>query len=1199
MQKLILFFLILLSGSLTGQTDIWTVGNLADADPSFFVALRQLLSEQSENIHLIVTGDLVRGCPPADGSLPPAVAGLFSAIRDIDQVEVEVIPGDRDWDHAGPDGYACALRLENLIEKEGPKNIHWPVDKACPGPAIKELGKHALLISLNTQWWNHRYDKPQPSDGRCDFDTPDVILEEIRDGIDEAGDRTVLLAGHFPPESLGRSGGRFPLTDYLVPVAGPVRIAFHQVVGTDTDLSNTRFNYFRGRLDNIFDQSQGLLYLSAQDANQQVVATRDNYIINSGAPVRAEYAADDRDGRLSLAQPGLMTIAIYKDGKATYQFRKFTGSRFETAESGSLFQSPCDQSGEEDQIPVNPRSAPCSDKKISAPAAVPTFPSSVQVVPGPQYRAGALWQFVFGEHYRRSWTTEIQAPVLRLDTLLGGLQAVERGGGRQTQSLKLETPEGRSFVFRSVDKDPTGAFDYRLRKTVLGTVARDQTSSEEPFGALVVSPLLDKLGILHARPQLYYMPDDPALGAFRPQFANMLGLLEERPNHVGKNEPAFAGADEIYKSHQLFRLLYNDPAVEFAAEEFARARIFDLLVGDWSKHEDNWKWAGFAQPDGHLQIRPIPRDRDHVFSKLDGLLPWLASRPGAIPTLEGFRRKKPDVQSLTHQARHMDRLLLVQLNREDWQRAARTVQQTLTDEDLKAAVRQLPAEDYAVVGSEISDKLLARRQDLAEYAEDFYTILSKIVDVVGTNERDHFVVENLTDGSTRIQVWSIPETAQDSVLHFERTFLPAETEEVRLYGLGQSDHFYISGPDASITLRLIPGENGDTVLDRTSGKHLFLYQRDRHGQIHLGRQARWINDRDDIYYQYDRTNFEPDRQLPLFYFSFNSRNGLVLGGGLSFTQQGFGKPNYASRHKLWGAVSTYHNYELNYGVQWHYVFGHWDIVADASVARPIDNNYFFGLGNATVKEDGLFDDGFYLIGQNRISGNVGVHRDFFRFSDVKITAGYERGKVWGRETPNILETVDLSGEESLSIPKLNAELSLDLRDDHIFPRRGIRLQADHELGLVRGDTYNRTDLAAEFFITPRVLPVTFGFRADYAFTQGAIPFYKLPRLGMQEGLRGFQQNRFTGDRRLYFQSGLWIPIASFQTAFIPLSFGLTGFYDLGRVSTEAETRAGDFHHGYGGGFYLVPLSRSFTISLTAGFSKEESGLIRLHLGTNF
>jgi hypothetical protein len=63
---------------------------------------------------------------------------------------------------------------------------------------------------------------------------------------------------------------------------------------------------------------------------------------------------------------------------------------------------------------------------------------------------------------------------------------------------------------------------------LLGDIVQDLTSTVHPGGALVVAPLLEAAGVLHATPQLAVMPDDPRLGEFRSSFAGMLGLLEER-----------------------------------------------------------------------------------------------------------------------------------------------------------------------------------------------------------------------------------------------------------------------------------------------------------------------------------------------------------------------------------------------------------------------------------------------------------------------------------------------------------------------------------------------------------------------------------------------------------------------------------------------------------------------------------------------
>src|SRR5205823_4070237 len=125
----------------------------------------------------------------------------------------------------------------------------------------------------------------------------------------------------------------------------------------------------------------------------------------------------------------------------------------------------------------------------------------------------------------------IEAPVLDLQFLDGGLQPERRGGGQQTTSLRLQSGNGHTWSFRSVDKDPTRMLDPETRESALGDIVQDLTSTVHPGAALVVAPLLESVGVLHATPRLAVMPDDARLGELRPVFARMLGLLEQRIEH--------------------------------------------------------------------------------------------------------------------------------------------------------------------------------------------------------------------------------------------------------------------------------------------------------------------------------------------------------------------------------------------------------------------------------------------------------------------------------------------------------------------------------------------------------------------------------------------------------------------------------------------------------------------------------------------
>ena len=75
-----------------------------------------------------------------------------------------------------------------------------------------------------------------------------------------------------------------------------------------------------------------------------------------------------------------------------------------------------------------------------------------------------------------------------------------------------------------------------------------------------------------------------------------------------------------------------------------RARLLDILVADFDRHFDQWKWATNDTGKGKLYY-PIPRDRDQVFFNSDGLLIKLASR-NLLPFLRGFRKTIPEINWL-------------------------------------------------------------------------------------------------------------------------------------------------------------------------------------------------------------------------------------------------------------------------------------------------------------------------------------------------------------------------------------------------------------------------------------------------------------------------------------------------------------------------------------------------------------------------
>jgi hemolysin activation/secretion protein len=109
-------------------------------------------------------------------------------------------------------------------------------------------------------------------------------------------------------------------------------------------------------------------------------------------------------------------------------------------------------------------------------------------------------------------------------------------------------------------------------------------------------------------------------------------------------------------------------------------------------------------------------------------------------------------------------------------------------------------------------------------------------------------------------------------------------------------------------------------------------------------------------------------------------------------------------------------------------------------------------------------------------------------------------------------------------------------------------------------------------------------RVGGAVTVGKAAFYQSAFLGSHENLLGFRQYRFAGDHSLYNNLEFRIKLANFASYILPGQFGITGFYDAGRVWVKGES-SNVWHQGVGGGLYFAPAQMA-VIQVQAGYSNE-------------
>lgn len=1207
------FSTIFFAQSKNDNFSVYLISNISDISniENFVESINDILTKKKNPFAIIINGDLITSLSKKNFKKDSLkLAYLLNELSKFEKGKIIIIPGDRDWDDSGNKGLKRVRQLEKLVKSLKIKNVVWALKDGCPGPAEYQLSENLLLVTMNTQWWNHPFEKGDAINGNCKVSDTDIFKEEFEDILNENTDMNIIIAGHHPIISGGEYGGHlpfykhiFPLTDlssglYIpLPLIGSFYPAFRESVGNKYDIVNERFNPFRELLSNVISDFNSLIYVSGHEKNNQIIEKDGNYFVNSGAPENAEYAANLDETVFSESEAGLIEIVYHTDGKVSSEFHSYNSHNNNV--NLTLFESACKYP--DNNLPVNYSFIPCLNKSATNPVSLKPFDKTVKVQAGIEYEAGGIKRFFMGDHYRDAWLAQVEVPYLNLDTTKGGLSVLKKGGGRQTLSLKFMGKDGLRYTFRSVNKDPIKALDYELRKTFVANVVKDQTTTQHPYGALATDIMLNELDIIHAHPKLYVMPDDPKLGNYRPLFANMLGMLEENPADPEKNEKGFAGADDIVKSNKLFRKLFKNNKNRVDSKNFAVARAFDILVGDWGKHEDNWKWIGFDTGEQRI-YKPMPRDRDHVFSRWDGILPWLADREWAKESGEDFDYEISGLRSLMFQARHLDRFIASDLSKEDWLNAAKFVQERLNDEIIDKSVHNMPEEVYEISGKEIASKLKARLKDLDKYIIEYYEMLSPEVEIVGSNKKEYFDINVIDDAVIKVQMFNVENSNKGKWLLYSRTFYEDETDEIRLFGLGGKDIFEIYGENESkIDIRVFSASGKDSINNKSASEIEVYDEGNKTKIIAENDNVDFIKSFDEDLYSYNRTKFAYNTYFPLPYISYGADDGFIFNFSIDFIKHSFDKKDFSAKHKIKIAGTTGASFGAEYNGRFRHTFGNWDLTFGGHYNFPLTYTYFYGFGNNTTKDEKKYLNNFYRTRYNSKGLSLGIIHDFWKVSSFSLQLSYENNERQLDIEKTIFGTENFIGLDKINLIEAQAALDIDFRDNAILPTSGTRLYTKYSNGVVtnlNNTNFGKLTVLAEGYLSGKILlPLTLALKAGGGESYGKIPFYHQFTLGQNNYLKGFRNNRFTGSGMLFYQTILNINIFNIKDAFVPLSFGITGFFNSGQI-IENNSISNNWHNGYGFGFYVIPLRKDFTINTTFGFSKEESMLIEFGIGSS-
>ena len=245
---------------------IGDAGKPAPGGDPVLIAAERLASRDPDRSVVVFLGDNLYpdGLPDAQGPRRVNAERVLQAQLDVPLsagARGIFVAGNHDWDHSGPEGWAEAMLEQRFIAENGRGRVELLPGDGCPGPAVRDFGRHLRLIALDTQWWLHPYDKPRPPPDVCPAASDPAVIDLLRQALREAEGRPVVVLAHHPLVS-GGTHGVFPLL--------PTRFAPVPKFSAQ-DLGHPQYRHMRRVLTAGFRDHPPLVFAAGHDHNLQLL----------------------------------------------------------------------------------------------------------------------------------------------------------------------------------------------------------------------------------------------------------------------------------------------------------------------------------------------------------------------------------------------------------------------------------------------------------------------------------------------------------------------------------------------------------------------------------------------------------------------------------------------------------------------------------------------------------------------------------------------------------------------------------------------------------------------------------------------------------------------------------------------------------------------------------------------------------------
>ena len=1063
-------------------------------------------------------------------------------------------PGVNEWNKAAPESIED---LEDFLQKEDQKDL-WP-DDGCP-VENEELSEEVVLITVDSQWYLEEWDDHEEMNSDCQYSTREEFFTEFKDDLKDSQGKTIIVAVHHPT----MSNTKIPLLEKL---SGIGQQAYE----------NPEYQTLRGRLETLASQFKDVIFVSGNHRNLQFLSNERNPQIISGSGSAIQAVKNTGADEFAAATKGFARLTVFEDGSSEVAFfavqkgaeellfsKRITRERLQAEDIDIAFPEPLSE------------------------------PVSASIYSDEETEKSELYEWFWGEHYREVYGTEVTVPVLYLDSLQQNLRPIAEGGGQQSRSLRLINDQENEFTLRAMRKDPLQYIQADLvpdayihdflDNTFAERVVSDFFTTAHPYAPFAVGDLLQSINIPHASRELYYLPKQEPLGIYNRNYGNALFMFEPHVGDENKNFEIFHTPDDILSTSDLLEELKDSSTSWVDQDAYIRARLFDMLIGDWDRHQDQWRWALHEEGENRRFV-PIPRDRDHAFSTYDGFIIDIIK--GAVPLMrkmQSYDGEIEDVVRFNWSGYPLDQRFIKNADWKRWEEQVKFIQNNVTDEVIAKAFSKLPESIQGEDLQSIQEDLKARRKNLMQIAKRYRNYLQEFQVLTGTSEDNRIEIKRHKEATEII----ISEGKEEL---FRNSYFPAQTEEIWIYGLDGEDTIKVTGRGSTkIEIKALGGHEND-VYDFQNLRGIRLYDRASSENTILNPRSnkRLVDSYEINHYHYLKRKYSENQILPSA--GFEPDAGFTLGVKDVYTTFGLVRNPFTSRYTFEGLYFfASDGFSLDASAEFAHVFYGWNLGLEARYSSPNYSYNYFGWGNESSYPRESVEKPFHRVMMEewgfapsliwRKETSVFRLRPYLQSVEVVHREGSFLAQNFAIADPIFSPHRYLGGEGIFHFINKNNASYPSLGSD-FYLRTGYKRSLDeHDIAFGFGQSH----LSFDYPLVSNIVVLASRVGGEVIFGD-RYAFYDAADLGGNSNLRGYRNHRFNGEKSFFHSTDLRTALGLWKNTFLPIIYGVTAGFDYGRVWVPGEPSK-EWHYDYGGSIWINAL---YAVTGNIGLYHGEDG----------